>query len=109
MQKTLLFSSEYILSGIFYALARPWGREPAALIASHLSGFLGEQNSSSTPGADVEVSASKCEDCGYVGPIVIETDAQRSFAGHFVSFWDRLEEGSFWSETGIANHTLFQT
>jgi len=51
----------------------------------------------------------QCADCGYVGPIVIETDAQRSFAGHFVSFWDRLEEGSFWSETGIANHMLFQT
>jgi len=50
-----------------------------------------------------------CADCNYVGPIVVETDAQQPFTDPFVSFWDRLEEGSFWSETGISNRTLFQT
>ena len=50
-----------------------------------------------------------CADCNYVGPIVVETDAQQSFTDPFVSFWDRLEEGSFWSETGISNRTLFRT
>ncbi len=40
---------------------------------------------------------------------MIETDAQRPFADQFVSFWDFVEEGIFWSETGISNHMMFQT
>ena len=50
-----------------------------------------------------------CTDCQYVGPVVIETDAQQVFGNQFVSFWDLLEDGSFWSETEIANQMLFQT
>src|SRR5438477_3343938 len=49
-----------------------------------------------------------CTDCHYVGPIVLETDAQQPFADQFVSFWDLVEGGSFWSETGISNQMLFQ-
>jgi hypothetical protein len=49
-----------------------------------------------------------CTDCNYVGPVVIETDTQQLFEDQFGSFWDLVEEGSFWSETGIANHMLFQ-
>jgi hypothetical protein len=50
-----------------------------------------------------------CTDCDYAGPSVVETDAQHVFGDRFVSFWDLVEDGSFWSETGIANHMLFQT
>jgi len=50
-----------------------------------------------------------CTSCHYVGPVVIETDAQQVFGDQFVSFWDLVERRSFWSETGIANHMLFQT
>ncbi len=50
-----------------------------------------------------------CTDCHYVGPVIIETDAQQVFGDQFVSFWDLAEDGSFWSETGITNHLLFQT
>ncbi len=49
-----------------------------------------------------------CANCHYVGPVVIETEAQQVFGDEFVSFWDLAEDGSFWSETGIANHMLFQ-
>jgi hypothetical protein len=49
-----------------------------------------------------------CTDCQYVGPVVVETDAQQVFGREFVSFWDLVEDKSFWSETGIANHMLFQ-
>ena len=44
-----------------------------------------------------------CTECQYVGPVVIETDAQQPLADQFVSFWDLVEGGSFWSETGISN------
>ncbi len=44
-----------------------------------------------------------CAECQYVGPVVIKTDAQEPFADQFVSFWDLVEGGSFWSETGISN------
>ena len=50
-----------------------------------------------------------CPNCHYVGPVVIETEAQQVFGDQFVSFWDLVEDGSFWSETGIANRMLFQT
>jgi len=49
-----------------------------------------------------------CTDCHYVGPVVIEIDTQQPFADQFVSFWDLVEGGSFWSETGISNQMLFQ-
>src|SRR5207249_1464796 len=100
--------------------------------ASHLSGLLGEANSSYALGAIAEVSASNCEDARYAVPkrsssglevpldlstnaqiaiisaIVLETDAQQPFADQFVLFWDLVEGGSFWSETGISNEMLFQ-
>ncbi len=50
-----------------------------------------------------------CTDCHYIGPIVLETDARQPLVDQFASFWDRLEEGTFWSETGISNQMLFQT
>jgi hypothetical protein len=30
------------------------------------------------------------------------------FADQFALFWDLVEIGSFWSETGISNQKLFQ-
>ena len=50
-----------------------------------------------------------CTNCHYVGPVVIEIDAQQSFGDQFVSFWELVDNGSFWRETGIANHMLIQT
>jgi len=43
-----------------------------------------------------------------ISAIVLETDAQQPFADQFVLFWDLVEGGSFWSETGISNEMLFQ-
>jgi len=43
-----------------------------------------------------------------ISAIVLETDAQQPFADQFVLFWDLVEGGSFWSETGISNDMLFQ-
>jgi hypothetical protein len=51
----------------------------------------------------------RCTDCHYIGPVVIETDVQRPLGDEFAPFWDHVEEGTFWSETGIANEMLFQT
>ncbi|TMI57230.1 hypothetical protein E6H14_07530 [Candidatus Bathyarchaeota archaeon] len=39
---------------------------------------------------------------------VLETEARQPFADQFMSFWDLVEGGSFWSETGISNQMLFQ-
>ncbi|OLE71670.1 hypothetical protein AUF78_01135 [archaeon 13_1_20CM_2_51_12] len=49
-----------------------------------------------------------CTDCQYIGPVVLETDAQQPSTNQFMSFWDLVEGGSFWSETGISNQMLFQ-
>ena len=50
-----------------------------------------------------------CTDCHYIGLVVIETDARQPFRDQFVLFRDHVEEGTFWSETGIVNEMLFQT
>ena len=49
-----------------------------------------------------------CTDCHYVGPLVLETNAQQPLEDQFVSFWDQVEGGSFWSETGVSNQMLLQ-
>jgi hypothetical protein len=49
-----------------------------------------------------------CTNCHYLGPIVIETDAEQVFEDRFGLFWNSLEEGSFWSETGIGSPMLFE-
>jgi hypothetical protein len=107
-----------------------WVRGAPDLVP-HLSGFLGERNSSCFPISTLEVSTQRCLVCGsdevvlwlggsigslyhctdrqYVGPVVIETDSQEVFGNQFGSFWDLVEDRSFWSETGIANRMLFQT
>ena len=50
----------------------------------------------------------RCTDYQCVGPVVVETNAQQVCGHEFVSFWDHVEDKSFWSETGIANHMLVQ-
>lgn len=49
-----------------------------------------------------------CADCDYVGPVVVETDLQQVSGDQFVPFSDLVEDGSFWSETGISNHMLIR-
>jgi len=49
-----------------------------------------------------------CTDCQYIGSVVLEIDAQQPLTNQFMSFWDLVEGGSFWSETGISNQMLFQ-
>ena len=49
-----------------------------------------------------------CPDCLYTGPLVVDIDDGVVNQGPS-SDWDSLEEKSVWSETGIANSTLFQT
>lgn len=49
-----------------------------------------------------------CTDCQYVGPFVVETDLQQELGDCSGPFWDLVENGTFWSETGIANDMLFQ-
>jgi len=49
-----------------------------------------------------------CTDCLYIGPVLLETDAQQPLTDQFLPFWGLVEEGSFWSETGISNQMLFR-
>lgn len=49
-----------------------------------------------------------CADCHYVGPVIVET-AEEISEDRVDGRWNPFRDGTFWSETGIGNRSLFET